>query len=343
MNKHTAQTLASPTLRVQNLQITLVQKNERLNLVRGIDFEVMPGETLALVGESGSGKSLTALSIMRLLARNAQWHCQGQVLFHNGTEPAQDLLTLSEQSMRQLRGHQVAMIFQEPMTCLNPVMTVGQQIAESVRLHLGLDQAAANARALRALEQVEIPAAYQRFHEYPHQLSGGMRQRVMIAMSMVCEPRLLIADEPTTALDVTIQAQILNLMSRLQKDTGMAMLFITHNLGVVAHHAERVAVMYAGQIVEHGKVGEVFAKPQHPYTQGLLACLPGRARQLSKQTGQAIALQDIPGQAPSMAEIPQGCSFAPRCSACQNSCKEIFPAWRGSAEHKALCHFELAA
>jgi peptide/nickel transport system ATP-binding protein len=193
------------------------------------------------------------------------------------------------------------------------------------------------------LEQVEIPAAHQRFYEYPHQLSGGMRQRVMIAMSMVCEPRLLIADEPTTALDVTIQAQILNLMSRLQKDTGMAMLFITHNLGVVAHHAERVAVMYAGQILEHGKVDEVFAKPQHPYTQGLLACLPGRARQLSKQTGQAIALQDIPGQAPSMAETPQGCSFAPRCSACQNSCKEIFPAWRGSAEHKALCHFELAA
>jgi peptide/nickel transport system ATP-binding protein len=264
-------------------------------------------------------------------------------LFHNGTEPAQDLLTLSEQTMRQLRGHQVAMIFQEPMTCLNPVMTVGQQIAESVRLHLGLDQAAANARALRALEQVEIPAAHQRFHEYPHQLSGGMRQRVMIAMSMVCEPRLLIADEPTTALDVTIQAQILNLMSRLQKDTGMAMLFITHNLGVVAHHAERVAVMYAGQIVEHSKVNEVFAKPQHPYTQGLLACLPGRARQLSKQTGKTVALQDIPGQAPSMAETPQGCSFAPRCSACQTSCKEIFPAWRGSAEHKALCHFELAA
>lgn len=345
MNQDTAAAMhpTPPTLRVRNLQTTLVQKNARMKLVRGIDFEVLPGETLALVGESGSGKSLTALSVMRLLARNAQWDCQGEVVFQNGTEPAQDLLSLSEQAMRKLRGHQVAMIFQEPMTCLNPVMTVGQQIAESVRLHLGLDQAAANARALRALEQVEIPAAHQRFHEYPHQLSGGMRQRVMIAMSMVCEPRLLIADEPTTALDVTIQAQILNLMSRLQKDTGMAMLFITHNLGVVAHHAERVAVMYAGQIVEHGKVDEVFAKPQHPYTQGLLACLPGRARQLSKQTGQAIALQDIPGQAPSMAEIPQGCSFAPRCSACQNSCKEISPAWRGSAEHKALCHFELAA
>ena len=345
MNQNTAASMQpSPlTLRVRNLQTTLVQKNVRMKLVRGIDFEVLPGETLALVGESGSGKSLTALSVMRLLARNAQWDCQGEVVFQNGTEPAQDLLSISEQAMRKLRGHQVAMIFQEPMTCLNPVMTVGQQIAESVRLHLGLDQAAANARALRALEQVEIPAAHQRFHEYPHQLSGGMRQRVMIAMSMVCEPRLLIADEPTTALDVTIQAQILNLMSRLQKDTGMAMLFITHNLGVVAHHAERVAVMYAGQIVELGKVDEVFAKPQHPYTQGLLACLPGRARQLSKQTGQTVALQDIPGQAPSMAETPQGCSFAPRCSVCQTSCKEISPAWRGSAEHKALCHFELAA
>ena len=228
---------SSATLMVRNLQTTLVQKSGQLNLVRGIDFEVMPGETLALVGESGSGKSLTALSIMRLLARNAQWNCQGEVLFQNGNQPTENLLTLTEQEMRKLRGHQVAMIFQEPMTCLNPVMTVGQQIAESVRLHLGLDHLTANARAVRALEQVEIPAASQRFHEYPHQLSGGMRQRVMIAMSMVCEPRLLIADEPTTALDVTIQAQILNLMGRLQKDTGMAMLFITHNLGVVAHHA----------------------------------------------------------------------------------------------------------
>jgi len=332
---------ASATLSGRNLQTTLVQKSGRLNLLRGIDFDVMPGETLALVGESGSGKSLTALSIMRLLARNAQWHCQGEVLFQNGTEPAHKLLTLAEPEMRKLRGHQVAMIFQEPMTCLNPVMTVGQQISESVRLHLGIDKTSANARALRALEQVEIPAAPQRFHEYPHQLSGGMRQRVMIAMSMVCEPRLLIADEPTTALDVTIQAQILNLMGRLQKDTGMAMLFITHNLGVVAHHAARVAVMYAGQIVEHGKVDDVFARPQHPYTQGLLACLPGRARQLSKQTGHAVSLQDIPGQAPSMAETPQGCSFAPRCSACQTKCQTSLPSWRGSTEHAALCHFEV--
>jgi peptide/nickel transport system ATP-binding protein len=334
---------SSATLMVRNLQTTLVQKSGQLNLVRGIDFEVMPGETLALVGESGSGKSLTALSIMRLLARNAQWNCQGEVLFQNGNQPAQNLLTLAEQEMRKLRGHQVAMIFQEPMTCLNPVMTVGQQVAESVRLHLGLDHQTANARALRALEQVEIPAASQRFHEYPHQLSGGMRQRVMIAMSMVCEPRLLIADEPTTALDVTIQAQILNLMGRLQKDTGMAMLFITHNLGVVAHHAARVAVMYAGQIVEQGTVHGVFANPQHPYTRGLLACLPGRARQLSKLTGQAVALQDIPGQAPSMTETLQACSFAPRCSACQKVCTSTLPEWRGATNHSALCHFDFTA
>lgn len=338
MNQNTA----APTLRVRNLQTTLVQKNRSIQLIRNIDFDVNPGETLALVGESGSGKSLTALSIMRLLARNAHWNCQGEVMFEDGTHGAQNLLTLSEREMRKLRGHQMAMIFQEPMTCLNPVMTVGQQITESVCLHLGLDQTAAKARALRALEQVEIPAAQQRMQEYPHQLSGGMRQRVMIAMAMVCEPRLLIADEPTTALDVTIQAQILNLMNRLQKDTGMAMLFITHNLGVVAHHAARVAVMYAGQIVEHGAVSKVFDHPKHPYTQGLLACLPGRARELSKKTGQPIALQDIPGQAPSMTAQQQGCLFEPRCSACQAICLQNIPTWRGHAQHQAMCHFDFA-
>jgi len=232
------------------------------------------------------------------------------------------------------------MIFQEPMTCLNPVITVGRQISESVKLHLGLDQSSAKASALRALEQVEIPAAQQRFQEYPHQLSGGMRQRVMIAMAMICKPQLLIADEPTTALDVTIQAQILNLMARLQKDTGMSMLFITHNLGVVAHHAQRVAVMYAGQIVEQGSVADVFSHTQHPYTKGLLACLPGRARQLSKQTGQRVALLDIPGQAPSMAITPKGCSFAPRCHACFEKCLQSLPEWRGLPAHTSLCHLE---
>lgn len=270
-----------PRLQVRDLTTTLVQSDGAIPLVRGVSFDLHAGQTLALVGESGSGKSLTALSLMRLLARNARWQCGGQALFTDAAGQTRDVLQLSDADMRQLRGHQMAMIFQEPMTCLNPVLTVGEQIAESVRLHWGMSQRDARQRALQALEQVEIPAARQRLDEYPHQLSGGMRQRVMIAMAMVCEPLVLIADEPTTALDVTIQAQILSLMSRLQQDTGMSMLFITHNLGVVAHHAERVAVMYAGQVVEQANVHALFAQPAHPYTQGLLACLPGRARQRS--------------------------------------------------------------
>jgi peptide/nickel transport system ATP-binding protein len=233
------------------------------------------------------------------------------------------------------------MIFQEPMTCLNPVLTVGEQIAESVRLHLGLSKSAARQRALQALEQVEIPAARQRLDEYPHQMSGGMRQRVMIAMAMVCEPQVLIADEPTTALDVTIQAQILALMSRLQRDTGMSMLFITHNLGVVAHHAERVAVMYAGEVVEHADVHALFAQPAHPYTQGLLACLPGRARQLSLKEGRRMALQDIPGQAPAMNRLGAGCSFAERCASRMPQCSLQAPVWQGDAAQGRACHLEL--
>jgi peptide/nickel transport system ATP-binding protein len=292
------------------------------------------------VGESGSGKSLTALSLMRLLARNARWQCTGQAMLSDAKGQVLDMLQVSDEHMRRLRGNQIAMIFQEPMTCLNPVLPVGEQIAESVRLHLGLNAAAARAQALRALEQVEMPAARQRLDEYPHQLSGGMRQRVMIAMAMVCEPRVLIADEPTTALDVTIQAQILALMSRLQKDTGMSMLFITHNLGVVAHHAERVAVMYAGQVVEQAGVHELFAEPAHPYTKGLLACLPGRARQRARQSGQAVALQDIPGQAPAMNQLGAGCSFASRCNVSLPACQLQAPPWLGTASHARLCHLE---
>ena len=281
-----------PRLQVRDLHTRLLQGNSPLPLVRGVSFDLHDGQTLALVGESGSGKSLTALSLMRLLARNARWECTGEALLTDAQGQQHDMLQVSDEHMRQLRGHQIAMIFQEPMTCLNPVLPVGEQIAESVRLHLGLDARAARAQALRALEQVEMPAARQRLDEYPHQLSGGMRQRVMIAMAMVCEPRVLIADEPTTALDVTIQAQILALMSRLQKDTGMSMLFITHNLGVVAHHAERVAVMYAGQVVEQAGVHELFAKPAHPYTQGLLACLPGRALiQLIQTSGGSVQFE----------------------------------------------------
>ena len=327
-----------PRLQVRDLTTTLVQSDGAIPLVRGVSFDLHAGQTLALVGESGSGKSLTALSLMRLLARNARWQCGGQALFTDAAGQTRDVLKLSDADMRQLRGHQMAMIFQEPMTCLNPVLTVGEQIAESVRLHWGMSQRDARQRALQALEQVEIPAARQRLDEYPHQLSGGMRQRVMIAMAMVCEPLVLIADEPTTALDVTIQAQILSLMSRLQQDTGMSMLFITHNLGVVAHHAERVAVMYAGQVVEQANVHALFAQPAHPYTQGLLACLPGRARQRSLREGQRIALQDIAGQAPAMDRLGAGCSFADRCAVRLPICSLTPPVWQGDAEHARACH-----
>lgn len=331
---------AVPRLMVRDLTTTLVQREGVVPLVRGVSFDLHAGQTLALVGESGSGKSLTALSLMRLLARNDRWQCGGQALFTDATGQTRDVLQLSEAEMRQWRGHQMAMIFQEPMTCLNPVLTVGEQIAESVRLHWGLDKRAARLRALQALEQVEIPAARQRLDEYPHQLSGGMRQRVMIAMAMVCEPQVLIADEPTTALDVTIQAQILALMSRLQRDTGMSMLFITHNLGVVAHHADRVAVMYAGQVVEQADVHALFAQPAHPYTQGLLACLPGRARQRSLQEGLRMALQDIPGQAPAMNRLGAGCSFAERCASRLPICNLQAPALQGDAAHARACHLE---
>ena len=329
---------SQPRLQVRDLHTRLLQASGALPLVRGVSFDLYDGQTLALVGESGSGKSLTALTLMRLLARNARWQCTGQALLRDEAGQTHDLLSIGSQDMRQLRGNRVAMIFQEPMTCLNPVLPVGEQIAESVRLHRGLDRRAARAQALRAREQVEIPAAGQRLDEYPHQLSGGMRQRVMIAMAMVCEPQVLIADEPTTALDVTIQAQILQLMSRLQQQTGMSMLFITHNLGVVAHHAERVAVMYAGQVVEQAGVAELFAQPAHPYTQGLLACLPGRARQLAKQTGRAVPLQDISGQAPAMHALGPGCSFAPRCRASLPVCTAESPPWRAEGSHRRLCH-----
>ncbi len=330
-------TAAVSRLSVRGLRTTLLQRQGSTPLVRDIDFDLWDGQTLALVGESGSGKSLTALTLMRLLSRSAQWACSGQVLFSDQQGQRTDLLSLPESEMQALRGHQLAMIFQEPMTCLNPVLTIGEQIAESARLHLGLTGAAARAQALRALEQVEIAAARQRLDEYPHQLSGGMRQRVMIAMAMVCSPRVLIADEPTTALDVTIQAQILALMQRLQKDTGMATLFITHNLGVVAHHADQVAVMYAGRIVETAAVSDLFSHPSHPYTEGLLNCLPGRARQRARELGRPVALQDIAGQAPAMNQLPAGCSFASRCAYVDARCLRGVVPWQGPPGHRFEC------
>jgi peptide/nickel transport system ATP-binding protein len=260
---------------------------------------------------------------MRLLAKTANAQVSGQTAFVTREGTTIDLLALSEPAMRKLRGNQLSMIFQEPMTSLNPVFTVGEQIAEGVRLHKGLDRAAALAHAKRMLDLVEIPASAQRLHEYPHQLSGGMRQRVMIALAMACDPTLLIADEPTTALDVTIQAQILELMRRLQAETGMSILFITHNLGVVAHHADDVVVMYAGRVVESAPVGPLFAAPQHPYTQGLLACLPGKARVPGQPKPKRLVA--IRGQVSSPLAPPPGCAFEPRCDRAIDACRAAMP------------------
>lgn len=307
---------------------------ETLPLVRGIDFSVRGGQTLALVGESGCGKSLTSLSLMRLLAGGQTWLHQGQAWFKDSRGERVDLLRASEDRMRALRGNELAMIFQEPMTCLNPVLSLAEQLTEPLRLHQGLDARSARAQALRALDEVEIPAASSRIDQYPHQMSGGMRQRVMIAMAMICHPRLLIADEPTTALDVTIQAQILKLISRLRHERGMAVLFITHNLGVVAHHADQVAVMYAGQVVESADVKTLFASPTHPYTRALLRCLPGH-RADRKRNGEL--LYAIEGQAPNMATLGAGCAFSPRCPSALAQCSQQAAQQRGVDNHRWRC------
>ena len=316
-------------LDVRNLSTFFDTDEGLIRSVADVSFSIRSGKTTALVGESGSGKSVTSLTLMRLLSRTDSTQVSGQALFTNRAGQTLDLLALPEPAMRRIRGNEIAMIFQEPMTSLNPVFTVGEQIAESVRLHMRLDHKAAMAHAQRMLELVEMPAAAQRLHEYPHQLSGGMRQRVMIALAMACNPTLLIADEPSTALDVTIQAQILELMRRLQLETGMSILFITHNLGVVAHNSDDVAVMYAGRIVESAPVRELFASPRHPYTQGLLACLPAQQRKRELANGETRGkrrLYAIRGQVSSPLAPPPGCAFEPRCDHALPACKEAMPA-----------------
>ena len=340
---------AAPRLDVRGLSTSFATDAGRIQSVADVSFSIAPGQTLALVGESGSGKSVTSLSLMGLHAKTSQARMEGEAWFVRQDGQRVNLLALPESGLRTLRGNEMAMIFQEPMTSLNPVLTIGAQIAESVRLHLKLDRSAALAHVQRMLELVEIPAAARRVHEYPHQLSGGMRQRVMIALAVACNPTLLIADEPTTALDVTIQAQILALMGRLQKETGMSMLFITHNLGVVAQYADAVAVMYAGRIVESSPVHALFAAPQHPYTRGLLACLPGVARQRAK--AEAADTPSIPGSAPSSKTKPRlvaipgqvsspfaqpaGCAFAPRCAQRMPACDAQMPALQRVAQGRA--------
>ncbi|MDM0022607.1 ABC transporter ATP-binding protein [Variovorax saccharolyticus] len=318
---------AEARLEVRGLSTSFATEAGRIQSVADVSFAIRPGETLALVGESGSGKSVTSLTLMGLHARTSHAQVEGQAWFVRRDGRRVDLLAMPESDKRALRGNELGMIFQEPMTSLNPVLTIGEQIAESARLHLKLDRKAARAHAQRMLELVEIPAASQRVDEYPHQLSGGMRQRVMIALAMACNPTLLIADEPTTALDVTIQAQILALMGRLQKETGMSMLFVTHNLGVVAQYADAVAVMYAGRIVESAPVHDLFARPEHPYTRGLLACLPGVARRRGApaQAGRRAQLVAIPGQVSSPFAPPPGCAFSPRCGVRREACEARMP------------------
>jgi peptide/nickel transport system ATP-binding protein len=327
--------MSAPRLEVQGLSTSFATDAGRIQSVADVSFAIAPGQTLALVGESGSGKSVTSLSLMGLHARTSQARVEGEAWFVRRDGQRVNLLALDEAQRRALRGNELAMVFQEPMTSLNPVLSVGEQIAESVRLHKGLDRRAALARALHMLELVEIPAAARRLHEYPHQLSGGMRQRVMIAMAMACEPTLLIADEPTTALDVTIQAQILALMGRLQKETGMSLLFVTHNLGVVAQYADTVAVMYAGRIVESATVHELFARPAHPYTRGLLACLPGVARRQGGAPGRR-RLVAIPGQVSSPLAPPPGCAFGPRCPLHHAACDSAMPALAPTAPQRQV-------
>jgi oligopeptide/dipeptide ABC transporter ATP-binding protein len=285
--------------------------------VRDLSFTIAPGEVLGLVGESGSGKSITALAIMGLLPPTAT--VTGNITFQNGSGKATSLLELPPDALRDLRGSRVAMIFQEPMTALNPVMRVGDQIAEAVLAHGKLSRSDAWQRAVEGMRDVAIPDPEQRARSYPHQLSGGMRQRVMIAMAIVNRPQLLIADEPTTALDVTIQAQILDLLNELRQKFGLAMLFISHDLAVVSHVADRVAVMYAGSLVELGAKADIFNAPAHPYTQGLLRAIPNLA------TDRAQPLATIEGTVPSIATLPPGCPFEPRCSHRVAACSAELP------------------
>ena len=318
-------------LEVENLQTHFRTPDGVNRAVDGVSFHVDEGETLAIVGESGCGKSVTANSILRLIPE-PPGRIAGSIRFQ-GT----DLLKLPDRAMRDIRGNDISMIFQEPMTSLNPVLTVGRQLGETLRLHQGLDKRAAEARAIEMLALVGIPEPRRRVREYPHQMSGGMRQRVMIAMALACTPKLLIADEPTTALDVTIQAQILELMADLKRKVSAAIVLITHDLGVVAEVAERVMVMYAGRKVEEAPVGKLFRSPRHPYTQGLLGAVPKLGSSL---TGVETKLAEIPGVVPSLKERIPGCVFAGRCPIATDLCREVAPALETKAPgHVAACHY----
>ena len=303
--------MAEALLKVSGLQTHFTTEEGIVKAVDGVDFEVQKGQILGIVGESGCGKSITSLSIMRLVAGPQGKIVGGQILFQG-----KNLLTLSESEMREIRGNRISLISQDPMTSLNPVLTVGQQIMEAIILHQKVDKVTARKRAISMLEAVGIPAAATRVDDYPHQFSGGMRQRVIIAMALSCEPELLIADEPTTALDVTIQAQILDLMRDIRTQRGAAVILITHDLGVVAEMCDFVAVMYAGKVVEYTDVQTLFRNPKHPYTQGLLNSIPKLGERKER-------LDPIEGQPPSLSNLPVGCSFGPRCKHYHPKCREV--------------------
>ena len=302
-----------PLIKLNHLRSYLQSNGKCFKAVDDISFEISAGETLCLVGESGCGKSVTSLSIMRLLAQ-PPWKIDASEITFNG----RDLLRLTEEEMRGVRGNQISMIFQEPMTSLNPVLTVGDQIDEALILHKKLSQKDAKAAAIQLLEKVGLPDAGKKYDDYPHQLSGGMRQRVMIAMALSCDPLLLIADEPTTALDVTVQAQILELIKLYQKESGMGLLLITHDFGIVAEMADRVAVMYASKLMEYGSVRSIFHNPKHPYTVGLHHAIP-------RMDKAAERLAVIPGQVPDASRYPAGCHFAPRCGFATEQCRNEKP------------------
>lgn len=319
-------------LEVRNLKTSFFTEEGEVKAVDDVSFNVYKGRTLGIVGESGCGKSVTSLSIMRLIPNPPGRVVGGEILYKG-----RDLLKLSIDEMRSIRGNEISMIFQEPMTSLNPVFTIGNQIVEAVRLHQGLSKTDALVKAIEMLKLVGIPAPEKRVHDYPHQLSGGMRQRVMIAMALSCNPQVLIADEPTTALDVTIQAQILDLLRNLQQKVGLGLILITHDLGVVAEVADEVVVMYAGRVVEQGKVGEIFAHPKMPYTRGLLNSIPTLSQDPTGKIKKK-RLETIPGIVPNLLHLPQGCRFQERCSYVEDECKKAEPGLRMIRQDEQVPH-----
>ncbi len=315
-------------LEVKDLRTYFDTEDGVVKAVNGVSFEVRSGETLGIVGESGSGKSVANLSLMRLIAEPPGKIVSGSIAFRG-----RDILRLSPREVRAIRGKQIAMIFQDPMTSLNPFMRISKQLMEVTRLHLGHSKGEAREHAIRMLDLVGIPDAEARIDSYPHEFSGGMRQRVMIAMALSCQPELLIADEPTTALDVTIQAQILELIRRLKIETGASVILVTHDLGVVAGMTDHIVVMYAGRVFEQAPTSELFERPGNPYTRGLLRSVPDPAAEQGK-------LYQIPGQPPDLARLPSGCPFAPRCERAEEICRREFPPFvQLTSEHYSLCHF----